>query len=103
METTVNTMKQLPLTFLNVQLPLIPIAKLDSHLSILFGKLSILYDQDLINMVIALLLNKPTSHPDVMTKELKPFLGSQTRVALSVWVQARTLFSACGSFWRRRR
>ena len=41
--------------------------------------------------------------PDVMTKELKPFLGSQTRVALSVWVQARTLFSACGSFWRRRR
>lgn len=58
-----NTMKQLPLTFLNVQLPLIPIAKLDSHLSILFGKLSILYDQDLINMVIALLLNKPTMHP----------------------------------------
>lgn len=80
METAVNGMKQLPVTLLNVQLPLIPIAKLDSHLSILFGKLGILYDQDLVNMVIALLLNNRTNHPDAMTKELKPFLGSQTRV-----------------------
>lgn len=80
METAVNGMKQLPVTLLNVQLPLIPIAKLDSHLSILFGKLGILYDQDLVNMVIALLLNNRTNHPDAMTKELKSFLGSQTRV-----------------------
>ena len=80
MESAVNAMMQIPATFLNVQLPLISISRLDVHISTLFSKLGVLQDQDLVNMVIGLLLNSSTSHPDVMTTELSPFLGSQTRV-----------------------
>ena len=80
MESAVNAMMQIPATFLNVQLPLISISRLDVQISTLFSKLGILQDQDLVNMAIGLLLNSSTSHPDVMVTELSPFLGSQTRV-----------------------
>lgn len=80
MEIYVNSLKQLPSTFLNVQLPLISIPRLDVQISTLFAKYNILQDQDLVNLVISLLLNTSTSNPDIMVSELSQFFGSQTRV-----------------------
>lgn len=80
MEIYVNSLKQLPPTFLNVQLPLISIPRLDVQVSTLFAKFGILQDQDLVNLVISLLLNTSTSHPDIMVMELSQFFGSKTRV-----------------------
>ncbi len=80
MEKTINQMQQIPLSFLQVNLPLLGIPRLDNHVSTLFARLDVLQDQDLVNMVIALILNPRTNHPDVMKNELQMFLGSQTRV-----------------------
>lgn len=87
MEVYVNSLKQLPPTFLNVQLPLISISRLDVQISTLFARLSILQDQDLVNLVISLLLNTSTSHPDILVSELYQFFGSKTRVfsQVSMW------------------
>lgn len=80
MERRVNSLSQLPVSFLQTDLPLLSIPRLDAQISTLFDKLNILQDQDLINMVIAMLLNVSTAHPDVMRVELQMFLGSQSRV-----------------------
>ena len=80
MEVYVNSLKQLPPTFLNVQLPLISISRLDVQISTLFARLRILQDQDLVNLVISLLLNTSTSHPDILVSELSQFFGSKSRV-----------------------
>lgn len=97
MEIIFNGLKQLPYTFLSIQLGFISLQRLNTHISSLFLKFSILEDQDLINMVIAFLLNGATCHPDILTKELKPFLGSQTRVRFGIYCNCRILFWNCGS------
>ena len=85
MEKTINQMQQIPLSFLQVNLPLLGIPRLDNHVSTLFARLDVLQDQDLVNMLIALILNPRTNHPDVMKNELQMFLGSQTRVFVICW------------------
>ena len=80
MEKKINELVQLPLSFLQIEFPKLSIPRLDAQISTLFGKLGVLQDQDLINIVIAMLLNAHTSHPDVMRMELQMFLGSQSRV-----------------------
>lgn len=82
MEVVLNGMKQLPYTFLSIQLNLISLQRLNTHISSLFLQFNILDDQDLVNMVIALLLNQSTCHPDALVQELRVFFGSQTRVFL---------------------
>ena len=77
---TFNKLKQLPFTFLNIQLGFISLQRLNTQITSLFLQMNILEDQDLVNMVIALLLNRPTCHPDILVNELKQFFGSQTRV-----------------------
>lgn len=84
MEKEINQMQQVPISFLQVNLPLLTIPRLDTHISTLFARLDILQDQDLVNMVIALILNPRTNHPDTMKRELQMFLGSQTRVSIFV-------------------
>ena len=82
MEKTLTEMIQLPYSFLRINLPAISLPRLDTHISTLFARLDILQDQDLVNMVIALLLSTSTFHPDALCGELRMFLGSQTRVVL---------------------
>ena len=82
MEKKITGLVQLPLSFLQVDLPKLSIPRLDTQISTLFGRLGVLQDQDLINIVIAMLLNVQTSHPDVMRMELQMFLGSQSRVGI---------------------
>ena len=84
MEKEINQMQQIPISFLQVNFPLLTIPRLDTHISTLFARLDILQDQDLVNMVIALILNPRTNHPDTMKLELQMFLGSQTRVSIFV-------------------
>ena len=83
MEKTINGLQQLPFTFLSIHLNLLSLSRLNTHISSLFLQHSILDDQDLINMVIALLLNGPTCHPDILTQGLASFFGSETRVFVS--------------------
>ena len=85
MERTINQMQQIPLSFLQVNLPLLGIPRLNNHIFTLFARLDVLQDQDLVNMVLALILNPRTNHPDVMKNELQMFLGSQTRVLNMYW------------------
>ena len=100
MEKKVNGMNQLPLSFLQIDLPKLSIPRLDAQISTLFGKLGVLQDQDLINIVIAMLLNAQTSHPDVMRMELQMFLGSQSRVeSMPNSLCCRYLFYSYTSTW----